>query len=493
HTELIRNPAGCRTPAIRSQAPSEPEAEVELALLAKDSLRNVPDELKGLLVLSSEGKYLVVGPPDVAPVYGDHSVPLEVVIARHKRRKNKLAPHPCYIHRLPTEVLCAIFLMCGDPNELFDYPRDEQTDPHRLHHSWRGSFHIRETMIIDRVCWRWHTITRGCPQLWTLIDIPLPHACDVAALKLSLEYSKGLTLTLRLNDFYHTNINTRSVKACRQFMSLIAASAGRWEEISIIVIHEPPSVSDLVKPLLELSRDSFTSLSRAILRFGRTDAGCATASRLWEVFYMSPVLRVVQWSHATPIPPAATFQGLTHVGVDLIYAEEIMGFLRACSQVQVLQAVVKPPPHIYPSRDDGYLIPTLPAPIQLPQLRILMLRGMSDWSNLFGGITPPNLHRLDISMGGLQAEAILIMLKRASARLRALSLQWIYPGHHDDVVTLLRSNELQGLMVLRYYGYDGYDLEPDHFDPSPYLPPHLHSLTKTYEDMENACRSLNIC
>ena len=53
---------------------------MELAFLAKDSLRNVPgrsslfsmmirvlntptDELTELLVLSSEGKYLVVGPP----------------------------------------------------------------------------------------------------------------------------------------------------------------------------------------------------------------------------------------------------------------------------------------------------------------------------------------------------------------------------------------------------------------------------------------------
>ncbi|KAL1660839.1 hypothetical protein GGF50DRAFT_62313, partial [Schizophyllum commune] len=486
--------AGHLSPAIQSRASPEPEAEVELAFLAKDSLRNVPDELKDLSVLSSEGKYLVIGPPAIAHAYGDHSVPLELVMARHKRTKNKLAPHPCYIHRLPTEVLCAIFLMCGDSNKRFDYPRDEQTEPMKVYWSHGASFYIRETILIGSVCWRWYTVTRGCPQLWTMIDIPLPQPCDVAALKLSLEYSKDLPLTLRLNDYHYTPRAHRSIPACTQFMTLVAASACRWEEISMIIIHKPPTTHELVLPLLSLRHGAFTALKRAMLRFHGGDSHNTVAPRLWQLFYDSPVLQVAQWYHIPYLnPPPHTLLRITHVGASALRPEVIMEIFRSCPQLQVLQAVVRPAASIpvHPEREDGYLIPTVQPPIYMAHLRSLTLRGFHDWTHLFDGITAPNLRRLEIFISGVQAGPISGMLKRSSACLDMLALRWMYQGYNDEIVALLQSRELEQLKIFRYDPYDGIHREPDSFDFSPYLPSNLILFTRTYEEAEKTYRSLS--
>ncbi|KAI4523225.1 hypothetical protein K525DRAFT_268139 [Schizophyllum commune Loenen D] len=476
----------CRSSAIQSQAPSEPEAEVELAFLAKDSLRNVSDELKGLSVLSSEGKYLVVGPPSIAHAYGDHSVPLEVVIARHKRRKNKLAPNPCYIHRFPTEVLCAIFLMCGDQNKVFDYPRDEFMDPVSVH--IETTFYLRSTVIIGSVCWRWYTITRGCPHLWTLVDVTLPQPRDIPALQLSLKYSRGLPLSLRVNDFHESP--TRRVNVCRKFMTLVAASASRWQEISIILHFKSPTVPDVISPLLQVADDSFISVKRAMLRFFADDFEHTHTSRLWQKFYSSPALHVAQWFYIYVNAPSTVLQRLTHVGVEVIQPEAIMALVGACPLLESLQAVVLPRDR-WVGKNDGHLIETLPVPIYLPHLRTLTLRGMYNWTRFFDGITAPNIRRMEMFIAGVQASPIRAMLNRSSARLDMLALRWVRPGSDDEIVALLRSQELEQLKVFRYEPYEGRQREHDHFDPSPYLPPNLVAFTKTYEAAEVAYLSLH--
>ncbi|KAL1676217.1 hypothetical protein EV122DRAFT_280329 [Schizophyllum commune] len=464
-----------------------PSGEVELAFLSKNSLHDVPDELKGLSVLSSEGKYLVVGPPDIAHAYGDHSVPLQVVIARHRRKNAMLSPNPCFIHRLPTEVLCAIFLMCGDLNKVLEYARDQCADSVSVHNETTS--YIRSTIAIGSVCWRWFTITRGFPQLWTMVDVPMPQPRDVAALRLSLKYSQGLSLSLRINDFHYTS--KRNVTASKKFMALVAASASRWEELSIILYNEPPTVPDMASPLLELPRNSFTSLKRAMVRFYNDDFEGTITSRLWDMFYLSPALHAAQWFYITVNAPPSFLQRLTHVGVETILPEHIMDLLRACHQLQVLQAVVLPEDGLLPGRNDGYLIQTLPAPIYLPHLRILRLRGMYDWSHFFDGITAPNITRIDMVIAGVQANPICAMLNRSSACLDMLALRWVRPGSDDEIVALLKSRELAFLKVFRYEPYEGREREPDFFDPSPYLPPSLVAFTRTYEEAEEAYRSLH--
>ncbi|KAL1692117.1 hypothetical protein GGG16DRAFT_112439 [Schizophyllum commune] len=464
-----------------------PSGEVELAFLSKNSLHDVPDALKGLSVLSSEGKYLVVGPPDIAHAYGDHSVPLQVVIARHRSKNAMLSPHPCFIHRLPTEVLCAIFLMCGDQNKVFDYTRDERMDSISVH--VETTFYIRSTVVIGCICWRWYTITRGCPQLWTMVDVPLPQPRDVAALQLSLKYSQGLPLALRLNDFHYSP--KRDVKACRAFMALIAASADRWKELSIILFETPPTVHDMISPLLSMPHDSFASLERAMLRFYEDDVEDPAASRLWQTFYASPTLRAARWFYVEVDAPPSTLLHLTHVGVEVVSPEHILELVQACPQLQALQAVVLPAEHILAGRDDGYLIPTLSAPIYLPDLRTLTLRGMYDFSQFFNGITAPRISRLEMVIAGVQATPICAMLRRSSASLEMLALRWIYPGSDDEIAGLLQSREIENLKVFRYVPYEGIEREPDRFDPSPYLPPNLVAFTRDYDVAENVYRSLH--
>ncbi|KAI4521201.1 hypothetical protein K525DRAFT_201820 [Schizophyllum commune Loenen D] len=477
--------AGHLASPMRCQPPSE---EVELAFLSKDALNNVSDELRGLSVLSSEGKYLVVGPPvDIAHAYGDHSVPLKVVIARYRRRNATLSPHPCFVHRLPTEVLCAIFLMCGDQNKVFDYTRDERMDSVSVHAD--TTFYSRSTVGIGCVCWRWYTITRGCPQLWTMIDVPLPQPRDVAALQLSLMYSKGLPLTLRINDFHYSP--RRDVKACRTFMTLIAASAYRWKEISIILFEPPPTVHDMISPLLALPRNSFASLKQAMLRFYEDDVEDPAASRLWQTFYASPTLRAARWFYVDVNAPPSTLGRLTHVGVEVVSPEHVLELVQACPQLQALQAVVLPAEHILTGRDDGYLIPTLSTPIYLPDLRTLTLRGMYDFSQFFNGITTPCINRLEIVIAGVQAAPICAMVRRSSASLEMLALRWIYPGSDGEIAELLQSQELKDLKVFRYVPYEGIERAPDRFDPSPYLPPNLVVFTRNYDLAENVYRSLH--
>ncbi|KAL1692106.1 hypothetical protein GGG16DRAFT_124318 [Schizophyllum commune] len=406
-------------PTIQVQAPLEHEAKVVLDFLSKDSMEDVPEELKGFSVLSSDGKYLAVGPPDFEPAYGDHSVPLEVVIARHESEETRLSPHPCFIHRLPTEVLCAIFLMCGNQDKIFEYPRDELMDPVGAHAA--TTFHMRSTVIIGSVCWRWFTTTRGCPHLWTLVDVSLPQPCDIPALQLSLKYSRGLPLILRVNDFHE--VPTRRVDVCQRFMTLVAASASRWQEISIILHTKSPTVREVISPLLQMQDNSFRSVKRAMVRFFADDFARTTTSRLWEKLYASPALYAVQWFYTFVDAPSCVLQRLTHVGIEVILPEDLMALISACPQLQVLQAVVQPA-DAFVGRNDGHLIPILPAPIHLPHLRVLTLRGMYDWTRFFDGITAPNIERMEMVLAGIQANAIRAMLRRSSARLDMLALRW---------------------------------------------------------------------
>ncbi|KAI5825979.1 hypothetical protein K523DRAFT_341465 [Schizophyllum commune Tattone D] len=415
----LPNATGGLPPTIQVQAPLEQEAEVVLAFLSKDSLEDVPEELKGFSVLSLDGKYLAIGPSDVEPAYGVHLVPLEVVIARHKSEETRLSPHPCFIHRLPTEVLCAIFLMCGDQDKIFDYPRDELMDPVSAHIATTS--YIRSTVIIGRVCWRWYTTTRGCPHLWTLVDVSLPQPRDTPALQLSLKYSRGLPLTLRVNDFHE--VPTRRVDVCQNFMTLVASSASRWQEISLILHTKSPTVQEVVSPLLQMQDNSFTSVKRAMVRFFADDFARTTTSRLWEKLYASPALHVVQWFYTFVDAPSCVLQRLTQVGIEVILPEDLMALVSACPQLQVLQAVVQPA-DAFVGRHDGHLIPMLPAPIHLPHLRALTLRGMYDWTRFFDGITAPSIRQLEMVLAGIQANAIRAMLSRSSARVDMLALRW---------------------------------------------------------------------
>lgn len=395
------------------------------------------------------------------------------------------------IHRLPTELLCAIFLMCGEPNDIFNYPRAEHMQSRRDYRNCKTPLYSRMIILLGHVCSRWFTVTRGCPQLWTMIDVPLPSARDTAALKLALQYSAGLPLTLRMDDNHYTDPLRRKAAACRRFMQLVASTSSRWEEISLIVKYEPPKIIDMIQPLLDLPRYAFVRLQRATIRFETDDRDGSATSRLWESFYASPVLRTVQWFFAVIHAPSSTLRQLTRIGVNAIRSDKVMALLQACPQLEVLQAVVRHTPGVMPGKNDGYLIPSIATPIILRHLRVLMLSGMYDWSNLFGGLVVPNLVRLDLAVAGIQSDAIRAMLRRSSAHPRMLALRWILPGNDDELKLLFRCHELQDLRILRYDPYDGPRIRyRNQFDPLPYIPPHIVFFTQSYAEAEQAYHAL---
>ncbi|KAL1692098.1 hypothetical protein GGG16DRAFT_112420 [Schizophyllum commune] len=401
-------------------------------------------------------------------------------------RKTKVSPHLCFIQRLPTELLCAIFMMCGDPNKLFAYPRNEQSDTMASQN--KTHFYSWATITIGYVCSRWFHTTRDCPQLWTMIDMPRPKLWDIFALRLSLKYSANLPLTLRINDYYVTSDEGSGAVACTVFMRFVSAYASRWEEISIVL---RSVTSDIVQPLLEVSRASYSCLRRAMIRFESDGANRSTTTRLWELFYASPLLRTSQWFYTRISASESVLRHITRIGVDNIQPDEIMKLLMACPHLEVLQAVVTPEPSVFVGEDDGYLFPIQSPPIILSRLRFLELRGMHDWSRFFESFATPKIRRLGLSTAGVQAQAISAMLRRSSAHLDALALRQLYSGNDEEVAALLRSHELQLLKVFCYQPYDGpcRRRSPDLFDPSPYLPPAVVLYTKTYEEFEEKYES----
>ncbi|KAL1731710.1 hypothetical protein EV714DRAFT_271510 [Schizophyllum commune] len=433
-----------------------------LGLRAKRAM-NVPQRKSA----SSRYGASIVSLPDAGPIA--QSMPT--------KERAKQSRSPCFINRLPTELLCVIFMMCGDPNTLFAYPRDERMDP--TCPDVKTLSYIHATVTLGRVCSLWLTITRGTPQLWTLIDVALPQPRDIAALRLSLKYSQGLPLALRINDYMVTPTRRRNADVCVQFMKVVASAAHRWGEISIIMKYEPPRVCDMMAPLLELPEDAFLSLKRAMLRLHENAWLGSPTVRLWEKFHASPALREVQWYCKRVNAPPSVLHHLTQVGVNKILARDIMGLLQECPRLEVLRANVTPAPDKLPGLDDGRLLPALSAPIMLPHLRVLILSGMYDWTNFFGGLTAPRLHRLEMCVAGVQASPLCAMLRRSSAQLRTLAFRWPYEQSNDDIAALLQSAEMCSLTCFCYDPYTEPGEEPNPFDPSLYLPPRGVMYAKT--------------
>ncbi|KAL1755889.1 hypothetical protein FB107DRAFT_212613, partial [Schizophyllum commune] len=374
------------------------------------------------------------------------------------------------INQLPNEILCHIFGLCGDTIPGFDYPRDS-----RMHvGTVKPRLHPYPTSLIRiiRVCSLWSRVSRSCPTLWTLVEVPFPRHVDLVFIKLSLELSAELPLTLRLNGTMNTvGIQDPPVVFCRSFMSLVASTASRWKEVSIIM----STNLDMLEPLRILPAGCFTSLERASiqLRNGRS-LQARPESDLWRILGPSASLRVVDFWDDPRRPPlriaSMPLRNITHLGVNQIRNNELKDILVACPHVEVLQVKLGFI-SMTPGQPDTYALP-MPSSITLGRLRVLMLSGQRDWQPLYDCLTAPRLDRLDISGAGVQADAIEGMLDRSSTKLRMLTLHDIHPNDLDDAANLLLCGHLRELRILRVEVFKPDPMPPGStadFDPRPFL------------------------
>ncbi|KAI5898963.1 uncharacterized protein SCHCODRAFT_02663783 [Schizophyllum commune H4-8] len=369
------------------------------------------------------------------------------------------------IDRLPNEILCAIFFICGDPSSASAYPRDIG-----MHTYGKERYEIqrysRSAALLGRVCVRWYAVTRGFPSLWTVVDIAYPTKEATSVLTLCLRYSSDLPLSLWITRSLDPDARKRAVDP--RFMSLVAADAHRWREISMEFLDE----IRVLEPLVSLPHGAFSSLEQGRIEFQKLEAREDTLdTRLWNMFFTSPKLRCVDLTRTNFIRSglaSAPLQQLTSLGMHSAMPDMVPAVLSTCTSLELLCIQIEPMALGIAG------LQTLPIPFSshLPRLRVLMLCGPYDWAPLCNSLTAPALDRLDVARINI-GPYIERMLVRSSARLRMLTIYRPGLGQGDIMLSLVRSPPLRSLRILRYtISYPGSaDIGwEDAFDLRPFIP-----------------------
>ncbi|KAL1749254.1 hypothetical protein HDZ31DRAFT_27977 [Schizophyllum fasciatum] len=397
-------------------------------------------------------------------------------------------PTEGFVHKLPPEVLCQIFLMCGDWDNTHIYPRD------RFMHSYGGRAarfcFSRMAATISHVCSRWLHVSRANPAFWTLVDLKVLEPHDVMVMRLCLQYSAGRPLVLRLEEFSASN---NPISVCRQLMRIVSETPGRWQELTILM----RDAVDALDSVLTLTNGLFTSLERVRLDLrvrGYDEWSIRLDSRFWQLLYTSPNLREVEWwgdPYDDLSASSAPLQQLTQVVVKGIQPKHFIDLLRSCPQLEAIQACV-----VRALRDlripDIDIFPSSTRSITLKKLRVLMLHGLEDYSRLFPILIVPALSRLELRQSGVQAAAIESMLLRSDAALRMFTIHCPCTGWLDDIQGLLQSSAMQSLRIFRYDPCVGVWRQSDYetLDIASFVPAHVKVFTSEYAVSEAAYRKL---
>ncbi|TRM55490.1 hypothetical protein BD626DRAFT_468702 [Schizophyllum amplum] len=395
--------------------------------------------------------------------------------------------HQSFIHRLPTELLCCIFLMCGEPSPVASYPRDDHM--HRADVDWNHFCqYSRSAVLLGRVCSRWFTVTRGFPRLWTVFDVGAPFGLDFVALQLCLRHSANLPLSLRIRDYTSLpSENDLVSKLLKHLMCIVANHAGRWEEISLHVL----AVKDILDPLLALPHGAFSCLARAslITEERRQPTSDDPIVLLWKAFHSQPSLRVVEWPdiplNFVDLGNDPLLKNLTHLGMGAVAQHDLLSLLRHCPLVQVLQASIL-------HRSSNEITLRSPLTVRLRRLRQLILTGSDDMTAIYSSLVVPALRRLDLSTTKVQHEAIIDMLTRSTAHLVMLTLHCSTYEHRDNIAALLQDQSLQQLKILRYdirTVFPNWRTDDASYDLSPFTSPGVEFFID-WQDAEDAYKTV---
>lgn len=98
------------------------------------------------------------------------------------------------VDRLPNEMLCAIFLMCGDRSLASHFQRDPV-----MHDSGLNPNEVKlcnkTAFILGHVCLRWFEAAHGCPALCFMVGVDYPRREATYALERRLKYYAELLFT----------------------------------------------------------------------------------------------------------------------------------------------------------------------------------------------------------------------------------------------------------------------------------------------------------
>ncbi|KAI5829600.1 hypothetical protein K523DRAFT_328590, partial [Schizophyllum commune Tattone D] len=418
------------------------------------------------------------------PTHGAGSKPAKPSLNPNSNSMTRRQAHNSQlpINRLPNELLCAIFFVCGDPSPASAFPRDPTMHDAHINPLNLKSY-SRNVVLFGLVCSRWYHVTHGFPALWTIVDVEYPARYATNILKRCLAHSAGLPLTLWISESVNPRFYTDDEDPDPRFMILVAANAHRWKEMSIELYDK----SDVLAPLIALPPGAFGNLYRARVSFFRRGADATSPdTRLWKSWLTSPKLNTVDWvkiEHIRSGLAVAPLRQLTSIGLHVAEPAMLASVLNSCVNLELLHV------DINPYRLGMKNIPplTLASPICLPHLRTMIICGPNDWAPLFKALTVPALCRLELSRQEIHSHDIMDMLHRSRARLRMFTVHWPKVIQADQMLALLHSEPMRNIQVVRYDRYPpggarrGWE---DAFDLQPFVPSHVR-YTTDYDEAEN--------
>ncbi|KAL1725941.1 hypothetical protein EV714DRAFT_287549 [Schizophyllum commune] len=389
----------------------------------------------------------------------------------------------CFVERLPNELLCAIFILCGSTvTDVSAFSRDMAV--HDVVTNYQP--YSKTAIMLGRVCSRWLIVTRGYPALWTLADIGYPGRKGLNILGCCLRYSAGLPIALQICDSIPVDNDGKGVD--HRLMLLIAANAPRWKELYVDLLGD----GDALKPLLGLPAGSFTSLDRALIRVRYWDTTASSPDTLlWLSIFTSPNLRHADMDnvhHVRACLLAAPFHQLKSLGLRHMSPNVLSPIL--AQSLESLEVLLIHGDAIDPW--DLWDIESLDL-VHLPRLKTLILSGTSSrWTPLFRRLDIPALVRLEIFQGSVYSEEIEVMIMDSSARVRMMAFHDLESSQADNINDLIRSPTLQSLRILWCDRCGDYSLEEEGvpFDFTPYVPSHITVFTTEEVKAEAAYRSL---
>ncbi|KAI5832313.1 hypothetical protein K523DRAFT_298500 [Schizophyllum commune Tattone D] len=411
---------------------------------------------------------------DLQPVVGQEPDPTTRLEDTTPSTSDKTKHPPCYIDRLPTEILCRVFMLCGDPYPRFGFPSDV------MMHVGNSNidFYAHTTVSISRVCSRWSAVSRGDPLLWTMVDLGFPQSSDLTVLRLCLKFSSGLPMTLRLHaslGVYSSMSEVRHREVLRRFLRIVVDASERWTEISV----DMDDKYDILRTLIGTPQSTYPSLRRVSV-VNRANGRASTLRELYQKFYASEHLRSVAfWESFTPpylMLHEAPLQRLTRICVHYMRdPQSLFPRLYLCPGLEVLDLSAELPNGV--KLNEAY---ALQKPLHLPRLKILSLAGNLDWTSFLCHLKVPCLNRLD--MRWHINEAIIDMLNQSAAQPKMLTL---FEPRVDIAEVVLRSRPMQHLQILRYFPRIGMD-KPYSIDVVPFVPSSVWCCTEDYDEAENA-------